>query len=199
MLKKTRTTKRTGTSDLVNALLVNLCVMATYILSYAFVTFAILPVQSVFLPDLSKSVCLVFLPSGVKMFAILAFGEFILPALLTASLFCDHFFWGIENFDLLAAVTACGIGVYYLVIEISSKLGVNIYLPDDFSKIPNPRQILLLGIFASSLNGILSSAILSDFTPYQNGGVIAIMYLLGDTMGLLAFTAIVWVMLKRVA
>ena len=174
----------------------NLAVIVAYILSYGVVTFVILPLQSVFLPELSRSVCLVFLPSGVKMFAILAFGEFILPALLISSLFCDHFFWGIDNINLLAAVTACGIGVYYLVIEISSKLGVDIYLPDDFSKIPNPRQILLLGMFASSLNGILSSAILADFTAYQDGGVVAMMYLLGDTVGLLAFTAIAWLVSK---
>lgn len=198
MVKKIRTTKQTGTSAIPNGVLVNLGVAVAYVLSYALVTFAILPLQSMFLPEFSKSVCLVFLPSGVKMFAILAFGEVILPALLIASLFCDHFFWGIENLNLLTAVTACGIGVYYLVIEISSKLGVNIYLPDDFSKIPNPRQILLLGVFASSLNGILSSAILSDFTPYQNGGVIAMMYLVGDTLGLLAFTAIVSVILRFV-
>ena len=198
MVKKTRTTKQIGTSDLANGVLVNLGVVVAYVLSYGFVTFAILPLQSMFLPELSKSVCLVFLPSGVKMFAILAFGEVILPAMLIASLFCDHFFWGIENLNLLTAVTACGIGVYYLVIEISSKLGVDIYLPDDFSKIPNPRQILLLGMFASSLNGILSSAILADLTPYQNGGVVAMLYLLGDTLGILVFTAIVWLVLKIV-
>jgi hypothetical protein len=42
----------------------------------------------------------------------------------------------------------------------------------------------------------LSSAILADLTPYQNGGVVAMLYLLGDTMGILVFTAIVWLVLK---
>jgi len=167
-----------------------------YILVYASNTFIISPLQDAFVPDLSKSVSLLFVPCGLKLFAILAFGEAVLPGLLLASLLCDYFFWGIQDIDKLAAVTAVGVGVYYLVIELSAKLGVDIYMPDDFSKIPNPRQILLLGMFASSLNGILSSAILADLTPYQNGGVVAMLYLLGDTLGILVFTAIVWLVLK---
>jgi hypothetical protein len=176
----------------------NLTILAVYILSYALVTFAILPLQSIFLPDLAKTVCLIFLPSGVKIVAIIALGEVVLPGLFLASLFCDYAFWGINDARLLIAISIFGVGLYYLVIEIAAKLGVNVYFPNNRNQIPNPKQILLLGILASALNGIFSSAILADFTPYQQGGAVAMLYLIGDTMGLLVFTFIAWVVFKIV-
>jgi hypothetical protein len=197
LVKGSKVGKHTGSSRLAQGFLVNLGVCIAYIFSYAVVTFALNPLQQVFLPDHSQHVSLVFLPSGVKVFSIIAFGGLALPGLLIGSLFCDYFFWGIHNLNLLGAVTVGGVGVYYLVVEISARLGVNIYFPEDYTEIPNPRQILLLGIFASALNGILSSAILADFTPYKNGGLLAIMYLLGDTAGLIVFTSFVWFVLKR--
>lgn len=197
MVKRSKDDRHAGSSHLAQGFLVNVGVCISYIFSYGIVTFALNPLQQVLLPDQFQSVSLVFLPSGIKLFSIIAFGGFALPGLLIGSLFCDYFFWGIHNLNLLGAVTACGVGVYYLAVEISARLGVNIYFSDDYAEIPNPRQILLLGIFASALNGIVSSAILADFTPYRNGGLLAMMYLLGDTVGLIVFTSLAWLVLKR--
>lgn len=180
--------------------MVSVGIFCAYIASYAAVTFAILPVQNAFLPYLPKSVCLVFLPSGVKMLSIIVFGEAALPALLMASLFCDHVFWGIDDINLLGALTLCGVGVYYLVIQFSSRMGINVYVTKNVSEGLRYRQILLLGMLASSflgilaalINGSLPSTVLESFTPYQNGGVLALMYVVGDTIGLLSCGAIVW-------
>ena len=116
--KKSRMTSREWTFHLYRDVFVNLGVGLCYILVYASNTFIISPLQDAFVPDLSKSVSLLFVPSGLKLFAILAFGEAILPGLLLASLLCDYFFSGIQDIAKLAAVTAVGVGVYYLVIEL---------------------------------------------------------------------------------
>jgi len=197
LVKRFEANKHSASSRFVQGFLVNVGVCVAYVLSYAVVTFALNPFQHLFLGDYSHDVSLVFLPSGVKVFSILAFGGLALPGLLIGSLFCDYFFWGVHNLNLLGAVTACGVGVYYLVVEISARLGVNVYFPEDTTEIPNARQILLLGVFASALNGILSSAILADFSAYKNGGLLAVLYFLGDTAGLVVFTSFAWFVLKR--
>lgn len=177
---------------------INICIALAYTISYALVTRAIRPIQHIILPALGDDVSLIFIPSGVKILSIMAFAELSIIGLLFASLFCDYYFWGVDDPWVLFAISSCGIGVYFIAIEISAKLGLSIYFPSDVRKVPNPRHVLLVGIFASLMNGVVSSIVLSDYSPYENGGVLAVLYLLGDTAGIVAFAAIVWFALRFV-
>jgi hypothetical protein len=185
-------------SPICESIFVNIGIALAYTISYALVTYAIRPIQHVILPGVMEDVSLIFIPSGVKILSIMAFGESALIGLLAASLLCDYYFWGIGDPWVLFAISSCSIGIYFFATEVSARLGLSIYFPNDVRRIPNPRHVLLVGIFASLMNGVVSSVILSDYSPYENGGVLAVLYLLGDTSGLVAFAAIVWFALRFV-
>jgi uncharacterized membrane protein len=161
----------------------NLGVSLAYISCYAIVTYGISPIQSLIFPEISIYGSLVYLPSGIKLVAIMLFLDRALPALFVSEFFCNLVLWGAWDTSTTAIATLASIASYFGTVIVFRHLGVSVVLEDTLPKMPKTGHIIAVSITASAINGIMTSAVFDSLSIYIRGSVIAITYLIGDVLG----------------
>lgn len=170
-------------SALATTVVMNLGVSLAYISCYAIVTYGISPIQSLIFPEISIYGSLVYLPSGIKLVAIMLFLDRALPALFVSEFFCNLVLWGAWDTSTTAIATLASIASYFGTVIVFRHLGVSVVLEDTLPKMPKTGHIIAVSITASAINGIMTSAVFDSLSIYIRGSVIAITYLIGDVLG----------------
>lgn len=181
-----------------NFLFINLGVSLALIASYAIVSFVFTPIQDLILPNWGQVVSLLFLPSGVRIVSVSVFGIPALIAILLSQIFCGFYFWGIHDLNLAATLSLASTGAVYVAFYTTNLLGIPVFLSDTLPRLPKTGHLILATVLASALNGILVSIFLQDFSSYKNGGLIALLYVVGDVMGALVFFAVVYFVFNKI-
>jgi hypothetical protein len=153
---------------------VSIAYITTHVLTFGF----FVPLQQIFVPEISDKISLAFLPHGVRVLAFYYFGWRALLYLLPSS----YLMWFIASygldisFDILSPIIsliACYVGV-----KITSRLETT--TSDKFDR-STWQYLILAGAAASILNGI-GLSILQHDSPYA---VATFTYLIGDVSGLI--------------
>lgn len=172
-------------------LIINLGVFVFFCLSYWLVSDVIGAAQDMLIPGASSYVSLLFLPTGVRIVALILFDWRAIPPLLAGAVICNYHFWGLTEFEPLFMLSAASTLVFYLALKVSQKLGQSVFLEDTLPRLPATETVILVTFLGSALNGVVSAALLGNSAAYLNGGLIAMGYILGDVLGTLCFLLLV--------
>lgn len=139
--------------------------------------------QALIFPELDMYGSLIYLPSGVKLVAIMLFLGRSLPALFVSEFFCNQVLWNSWDTTTAGVAALASIASYYGTVIVFRNLGISVALEDSLPKMPKTGHIVAVCITASSINGIMTAAVFDSISLYIGSSKIAITYLIGDVLG----------------
>lgn len=152
----------------------------------------LVPIQSLFLPELENYAALIFLPHGVRVLTAWLYGWRSLLLLAPSALLTHSYLYGSYGFSIEYFFAALfGIFCATLSFWVLSKMGLEFRYSK--SEVASWRQILIAGGVASLINVVGTS------TFYGFDSMSSFAYFIGDLGGLLAMLVILmmWFRLRR--
>jgi hypothetical protein len=165
---------------LIRAILLPVIVVSVgYVFAFAVTELTITPLQAQFLPEVTRTASLVFLPHGVRVLTAWLYGWRSIPLLAPSSFATGIYYFGIQRFTVdVVLATFTGIIAAALAFSLFARLGYDHRF--NAEEKTNWRDVLLVGAVASIVNSIGTSFLFGSDLHTTS------VRLLGDFIGLVA-------------
>lgn len=161
-----------------------LLIAALYIALDAIVVFLFNPIQFHFLPGISPYSSLIYLPFALRVFGTSLLGKEAIPGLFIGMLASSHYFWGVNNVEMLLALSFIGGFSTWLVFRAIAPLGVDAFYLEDRTQVPPLNTYLVAGLFVATLDAFLMVAVLEAFGKVHQASLTYASFVLGALSGL---------------
>lgn len=164
-----------------------LIIVLAYVLSHGSTAWAVTPVQSLVLPEVTVFASLMYLPHGVRVLATWAYGWKAIPALIAGAALSTYFFSPPDQIDFLspALLESLLIGAVcaFLAFELVRLAGYNCYFGQS-RKLPW-KGMIAIGTLSSVINSIGQTFIFSGLIGLGDIRDVLLVYAIGDLVGLI--------------
>lgn len=164
-----------------------LIVVLGYVFCHGVTAFVVTPVQSSVFPEYTVFASLVYLPHGVRVLAIWAFGWRAIPALVVGLSVSAWLFTPSNELDILEPALLEGILVgalcAFLAFELVRRFGYDYYFGS--SRNLSWRGMILIGAISSIINSVGQTLVFSGVVGLNELPALMIFYAVGDLVGLI--------------
>lgn len=160
-------------------------IILAYVLCYGITAHIVSPLQSLVMPEITNFAAIAYLPHGVRVLSVWIYGWKAVPALATGGSISAYLFRGDDVAFFMSALPfgillgACSALIAFELLRLS---GHNHYLTDQ--KRTQWIALIGVGVVASIINSIGQTIIHSDFITTANLFGTGMVFLVGDTVGL---------------
>lgn len=155
-----------------------------YIALDATVVFAFNPIQFYFLPEGNPYSSLLFLPFALRVFATSLLGAEAIPGLFIGMLASSHYLWGVNDLEMLIALSAVGGFCTWIVFMAIAALGVDAFYLANRNNVPPLNTYLIAGLIVATIDAFLMIAILEVFGKLHHISLTYASFVIGALSGL---------------
>lgn len=143
-------------------MVVTFVIAGLYLILDAVVVFVFNPIQSLFLPDITRYSSLVYLPFALRVLSTSLLGAEAIPGLFIGMLVSSLCLWGVSEPDLLLSLSLVGSLSTWLVFRAIAPLGVDAFYLASRPDTPPLNTYLLAGLLTAMLDAFLMIAVLES-------------------------------------
>lgn len=156
-----------------------------FLFAYFLVWSVVMPVQRAVFPGISPFACLLFLPHGIRVFAISLLGVRAVPGLVLGALAGGYLFWGLRDPETLILAALIGGMTTWAVFEGLRSLQFNAFYINVTDEPPPFQTLLLAGIIAAAANAFMLASMVEGQVSAGQVTTLLAAYVTGDVTGLL--------------